>query len=98
MFNNQNQKKLALWFKFFHHNHSLYGLGKLEAQERETVSKNEECFVDIDKFRVTFQFMQYSFEFDINTTELIQDLVNLLTRQWWFLNWYAFASELKQWF
>lgn len=31
-----------------------------------------------DKFRVAFQFMQSSFEFNVNNTALTQELLNLL--------------------
>lgn len=39
-------------------------LGKLIAK---TIKKYEHHFVNIDKFRIAFQFMQYSFEFNVNT-------------------------------
>lgn len=47
---------------------------------------NEECFDDINKFRSVFQFMQYPFIFDVNNTELKQELVNLL-------NWEKYSFE-----
>lgn len=31
----------------------------------------EECFIDIDKLSIAFQFLYYNFEFDTNATKLL---------------------------
>ena len=44
----------------------------------KTTKKFEKHFVDIDQFRAAFKFIHCSFEFNVNNTELTQELVNLL--------------------
>lgn len=56
----------------------------------ETGGKNDKK--QLIKFRVVFQLMQYPLEFDVNNTELTQELVNLLNLNSTILKLISFTS------
>ena len=63
---------------------------KLAAKTKENF---EEHLGDVNKLRVSFQFIQYPFEFNNSTTELTQELVDLLNLDIVFQMIYAFALK-----
>lgn len=72
--NNNNFIRFSTWINI-HKIPFILTLSKLAAKSMRRI---KECFVDMDKFRVNFQLMQCPFEFNVDNTELLQELVDLL--------------------
>lgn len=58
-----------------------------------TTGKFEQCFLNVDKFKIAFQLQKYAFEIDVNSTELAQKLVNLLNLKDIFLKIICFCFK-----